>query len=577
VREITFRSKLVIGVAAALLVLAAVGVLSYRRMREEGADASWVAHTHRVIETLDALLTDMIDAETGQRGYVLTGNLSYLQPYDLALQRLNADFHQVRQLTSDNPLEQRRLARMSALISSELAQLGSTIGIRRTEGLTAGAVAIQTGAGKRRMDKIRSLVAQMKQEEEKLLQQRLEVAASASRNAEIVILGGYLLGFLFLSGAGMLIHREMDKRAKTELELTHSEERFRLMVSNVHGYAIYLLDREGCILTWNAGAERMKGYTSEEVLGRHVSAFYTPEDRAQGVPEENIAAAIREGHITIEGWRIRKDGSRFWASAVLTALRDSSGGLRGFGKVTHDLSEQRRTEQEIKIRNAQLQAANQELEAFCYSVSHDLRAPLRSIDGFSQALLEDQADQIDDQGKAYLHRIRSATQRMGELIDDLLSLSRVTRAEISRRPTDLSEMATSIAEDMRNRQPDREVEFVVAPDMEANADPRLMRIVLQNLLDNAWKFTSKRERARIEFGRIEQNGSSAFFVRDNGAGFDPSYSGRLFGTFQRLHAMSEFPGTGIGLATVQRIVHRHGGKVWGEGAVDRGATFYFHV
>src|SRR5713226_4862198 len=234
-------------------------------------------------------------------------------------------------------------------------------------------------------------------------------------------------------------------------------------------------------------------------------------------------------------------------------------------------------EQRVEERTAQLGAANKELEAFSYSVSHDLRAPLRGIDGFSLALLEDYAERLDDQGKEHIQRIRAATQRMGMLIDDLLNLSRMTRAEIRKETVNLSSLARSVAEGLQEAQPERRIDFQIEDRLEATADPRLVQVVLENLLGNACKFTSKRSSACIEFGKTRQNGNSAYFVRDNGAGFDPAFANRLFGAFQRLHGATEFPGTGIGLATVQRIIHRHGGQIWAEGAVGKGATFYFNL
>jgi light-regulated signal transduction histidine kinase (bacteriophytochrome) len=232
-------------------------------------------------------------------------------------------------------------------------------------------------------------------------------------------------------------------------------------------------------------------------------------------------------------------------------------------------------EQRVRERTAELEAANKELEAFSYSVSHDLRAPLRAMDGFSMALIEDYAGKLDETAMDHLRRIRAGSQRMAGLIDDLLHLSRVTRTEMCPEHVDLTAMAEAIGEELRRSQPDRSVEFVVAPALAANADPRLLRLALFNLIDNAWKFTSKHAQARIEVGELEKNGGRVFFVRDNGAGFDMSYVGRLFGAFQRLHTVQEFEGTGIGLAIVQRIVHRHGGIVWAEGAVGAGATVYF--
>jgi light-regulated signal transduction histidine kinase (bacteriophytochrome) len=239
------------------------------------------------------------------------------------------------------------------------------------------------------------------------------------------------------------------------------------------------------------------------------------------------------------------------------------------------VTEKRKAEQEIIQRSLELEAANKELETFSYSVSHDLRAPLRGIDGFSQALQKDYQQQLDSTAKDYLQRICTATRRMGELIDDLLNLARVTRAEIYRERIDLSKLADEVAREFQSQELARSVALNIAAGLEAEGDSRLLRLALQNLIGNAWKFTSKRETAQIEFGAQGVNGGKAYFVRDNGAGFEQSYASRLFGAFQRLHATSEFPGSGIGLATVQRIIRRHGGTVWAEGAVNQGATVYF--
>lgn len=232
-------------------------------------------------------------------------------------------------------------------------------------------------------------------------------------------------------------------------------------------------------------------------------------------------------------------------------------------------------EQRVAERTTELASTNRELEAFSYSVSHDLRAPLRSIDGFSRIVQEDYAARLDDEGRDHLARIRAAAQRMGQLIDALLDLSRVSRAELRRERVDLSTMARDVVAELREREPDRVVEVIVTDGLTAEGDPRLLRVVLQNLIGNAWKFTSKRTDARIEFGATDQDAHTAWFVRDNGAGFEAAYAAKLFGAFQRLHGSDEFPGTGIGLATVMRIVRRHGGHVWAEGVVDHGATFWF--
>ena len=248
---------------------------------------------------------------------------------------------------------------------------------------------------------------------------------------------------------------------------------------------------------------------------------------------------------------------------------------REMALVGAQLKEREQAEKTLAERAIALEAANKELEAFSYSVSHDLRSPLRSIDGFSQALLEDYADQLDDMGKDYLTRVRAASQRMANLIDDLLQLSRLTRKEMNCDNVDLSALAHSVAAELQRSQPDRKTEFAIGDNLVANGDGKLLQVMLENLMGNAWKFTSKKADARIEFNSNRNNGKSVYYVTDNGAGFDMEYADKLFGAFQRLHGASEFEGTGIGLANVQRIVHRHGGDVWAEAAVEKGAPFYF--
>jgi signal transduction histidine kinase len=229
----------------------------------------------------------------------------------------------------------------------------------------------------------------------------------------------------------------------------------------------------------------------------------------------------------------------------------------------------------LRHAKAAADAANSELEAFSYSVAHDLRAPLRAIDGFSQALLEDYNDRLNDEGRTYLRFVRESAQHMAELIDGLLNLSRVARSELRQESSDLSSLARGVLAQLQRAEPDRKVETIIADEIVVQSDSRLLKIALENLLGNAWKFTSKRPDARIELGSTVSEGQPTIFVRDNGAGFDQAYAGKLFGVFQRLHGASEFEGTGIGLATVQRIVSRHGGRIWAEGAIDKGATFYF--
>jgi signal transduction histidine kinase len=276
----------------------------------------------------------------------------------------------------------------------------------------------------------------------------------------------------------------------------------------------------------------------------------------------------------------RRDGTEFPVEISLSPMPTPDGVL--VTSVIRDVTARREIEQRIQALNAdlarrvaELAAVNRELEAFSYSVSHDLRAPLRSIDGFSQGLLEEYAGQLDATAMDYLRRIRAATQRMGELIDDLLDLSRVTRREMRHDDVDLTALATAVTAELHRAEPERPVEVDIAEGLQGRGDPALLRLLLENLLGNAWKFTARARPARIEVGVRREGGGLAYYVQDNGVGFDTAYADKLFGAFQRLHAASEFPGTGIGLATVQRIVLRHGGRVWADSAPGQGATFYF--
>jgi PAS domain S-box-containing protein len=331
---------------------------------------------------------------------------------------------------------------------------------------------------------------------------------------------------------------------------------------------------DGVITSWNQGAERVYGYTAEEATGRHISLLLPP-GREGEEPEilERLSRGERVG--SFETVRRRKDGQDIHVSVTISSIRDSRGNIIGASKAARDISDRKRAEAALAQAKEAAETASREFEAFSYSVAHDLRAPLRGIDGFSQVLLEDYSSILDAEGRRFLTKVRESAQHMAQLIDSLLSLARVTQSDLSRERVDLSALARATVRRLQSSQHPREVEFVVADGLIDNGDSRLLAIVFDNLLGNSWKFTSKRPKARIEFGRTEEDGNPAFFVRDNGAGFDMAYVSKLFGVFQRLHAAGEYEGTGIGLATVQRIIRRHGGRIWATGEVDHGATFYF--
>jgi PAS domain S-box-containing protein len=342
------------------------------------------------------------------------------------------------------------------------------------------------------------------------------------------------------------------------------------------------LDLDGYLTYCNKAGRQMLGAGErDEITGLRISNFY-PDWAMRTIQEEAIPTAVRNGIWSGETSFLGRDGHEIPVSQVFIVHKRPDGSVSHLSTIARDISESKQVEEQINSLNEDLErralelsAANKELEAFAHSVSHDLSAHLRRIHGFSQALLEDYADSLDRQGRDYLERLRASSKLVTQLIDDLLALSRITRSEMRRQRVDLSAMAQAIACELQKTTPERQVELIIQAGMTAKGDTHLLQVMLVNLLDNAWKFTSKQATSRIEFGVLRTRGKHVFCVRDNGAGFDMAYADNLFGPFQRLHSQAEFSGTGIGLATVQRIVHRHGGQVWAESEVGKGAAFYF--
>ena len=385
---------------------------------------------------------------------------------------------------------------------------------------------------------------------------------------------------------GIVTGIDITERKIAEEHIAHSESELRNIIDNLQD-TYYRTDLEGRILRSSKSVYDLLGFKEEEILGAKLADLYIDPhgrekflqlmQRNNGVVK-NYEAALR-----------RKDGSHVWVSTNAHYYFDKDGNVQGVEGTTRDISDlmharhelekhQLHLEELISERTLDLEAANRELESFSYSVSHDLRAPLRTIDGFSQILLEDYSPILDDVSKDYLLRVRSGAQRMGQLIDDLLKLSRVSSKGLNKEPVDLSQMAQEITDTLRQSNPERNAAITIAPKLSCHGDKGLIQVVMENLFSNAWKYTQyKKDQTQIEFGLQILGGKPVFYIKDNGAGFDMNYSNKLFGAFQRLHPATDFEGSGIGLATVNRIIQRHGGKVWAEGEPDKGATFYFSL
>jgi PAS domain S-box-containing protein len=341
--------------------------------------------------------------------------------------------------------------------------------------------------------------------------------------------------------------------------------------------AIVVKSLDGMITTWNQGAVRLYGYTPDEVIGQPMTML-CPPDRAGEIAD--ILAKVNSGeHIVhYETMRQRKDGTVFPVSVSVSAVNDEYGNTIGAASIARDVTaqSQARAAAALAARNQEIELANRNLTSFTYYVSHDLRSPLRALAGYSGLLLEECADALGEDGRGYAKQIAVTSKRMSLLVEDLLALAQTTRAAIHLQVVDLGAAVDDIAEQLRREEPDRDVRFIIQRPVKVRADPALIRTVLRNLVQNAWKFTSRRDHALIEFGTTPAgNAAICCYVRDNGAGFDAVDASTLFEPFQRLHSASEFPGTGIGLASVREIVERHGGRAWAEGKIGQGTAFYF--
>ena len=377
-----------------------------------------------------------------------------------------------------------------------------------------------------------------------------------------------------------------DKPLDKVVEALRESNESLIRLFNSSPVAIITLDPEGKVVMWNPAAERIFGWAKPEVVGT-INPI-VPPDRLKEFFNRHLTHVDGDQLYDLEVRRTRKDGSQVDVSISTAIIRNDQSEVERVLGIIVDITDRKRAQEELRQLNAsleqrveertsELQAAIRDLESFSYSVSHDLRAPLRAIDGFSDILLEDYGDKLDEDGRHYLQVVRKNTQRMGQLIDDLLAFSRLGRAPMRQDSVDVAALVADIIDDLRSYNPSRAIEFAVGELPVCKGDSSMLRQVLVNLLSNAVKFTQKVEGAKVEVSAVAEDGHWQFLVKDNGAGFDMAYANKLFGVFQRLHRNDEFEGTGVGLAIVERILQRHGGKIWAESAVGQGARFYFSL
>jgi PAS domain S-box-containing protein len=691
--------KIAAGLGPALAILVVIGVVSYRSTARLIETASEVEHTHMILETLQGTLSHIGEAEASVRGYVISGDAWFLEPYEGAVRRVGQDLNQLRGLVVDNPRQQEGLNALEPRVGQKLSRLQRIIELRREQGFDAAANLTREGTGRRMMDDLRRRVTDMESEEQRLLGERNATAHAMARQATFLLVTGSVISFALLFGVVYLLNREIAERQ-------HAEEQSRRSSLYTRGLLEASLDplvtisKDGRIMDVNQATEAVTGVPRQRLIGSDFSDYFTqPEKARQGYQQvfasgsvrdyplairhtsgglmdvlynatvykneagevEGVFAAARDVterkraeqalqaerqrfsdvldilpayvalltpdyHLPFTNRRFRKcfgepQGQRCfeflfgrrepcekcetyqvlktmaphdwkWAGPdgrdyeVFDFPFTEADGSTLILEMGVDVTERKRAEDEVRrlnaelearvaARTAELEATVKELEAFTYSVSHDLRSPLRQISGFAKIVAEDFGPSLPAQAREHLQWVEDGARRMGTLIDDLLNLSRVGRRELQPQLTGLNTLVREAIADLEPETRGRDIEWRLGELPFVECDPALMKQVWANLLSNAVKFTRPRNPAVIEVGAGCEDGYPDVFVRDNGVGFSMKYAGRLFGVFQRLHRVEDFEGTGVGLATVQRIIHKHGGRVWAEAELDKGATFHF--
>jgi len=647
--EAKLRLRVTGGFIVAVLLTIFVGFSPWRSARLTADDADWVAHTYAVMDELELTAKHVIEVETSARTFASTGQDSLLTHYETARGAVAQDVDALRHLTADNPNQQRRLDVLDPQVRAALEFAESIVAKRRQLQVFPGASEILET--ERLMNAVCATDQEMKADEMRLLSQRTYRTKAGTRLTSFIIVIGIFVGAGLLALARLAVNREIDvsargreqlkvlnaslgqrvkqrtaalqseiterKQAKQALarqaeELARSrralETQTLMLQSALDSIAEGLVaaDEQGKFILWNPAAQKILGLGSTNLPSQEWTGHYGLylADTVTPFPTEQIplVRAIHGEASTTEMFvRNPEVAGGIWIEASGSPLKDKDGVVRGGVVAFRDITQSRANELEIRKlndelerrvveRTAQLETANKELEAFSYSVSHDLRAPLRHISGFSNILTEEFGSTLGPNGQCYLERIQAGTQKMGLLVDELLNLARVGRHALNRQPTRLNLIVAEVIAILQPDSEGRQVEWVIADLPTVECDPVLVKQVFQNLLANALKFTRPRVGAAgsaragtpapawhtvIEVSHKEEDGEPAFMVRDNGVGFSMKYVDKLFGVFQRLHSTEDFEGTGIGLVTVQRIVHKHGGRVWAEGEPDKGAAFYF--
>ena len=576
------ENAVVAAVGGSIALILVLGILGARALEHSTALAEQVAHTYKVIRQVDRTATGMATVGTSVQGYVLSGDESLLRVREQALSDAESSLRNLQELTVDNPVQQAQVAELSRLTALRTSMSNSVVVARQTGGFAEAQVLIKAARTQKILEKVQAQQGAIIREEERLLGERQR--SELESRQRVLLLGGALIAVVVLVvalGLGWL-RRELEARRRLARSL-EAQQRFLESVFEHLPAMIIIKDPQTLrFVVLNRAMQAWFGLPREQLLG-HTAHDVLPPEEAAAVEATDRIALQQTGVLDLA---VNQRASRHSPASVFRtqkiAVRDAEGRALFLVCISTDISARVADEQRIRALNenleeqkAALEAANRELESFSYSVSHDLRAPLRAIDGFSLMLLEDYGTKLEPEAQRYLATIRAGSQRMGQLIDDLLAFSRLGRQPLKRVKVDMEHLVGVALPEALTEAAGTTPVITVNPLPSSRGDPMLLQHVWTNLLANAVKYSSRVETPEIAVGASRDGDEVVYYVRDNGAGFDMQYAHKLFGVFQRLHGQEEFPGTGVGLAIVHRIVTRHGGRVWAESVPGRGATFYF--
>lgn len=589
--DIDFHEKtpchqVTVGLGLALMLLIANAGISYRNILQLTENERRVIHTQEVLQELTETLSALQDVQTGQRGYVITGNDRYLEPYNAALERISTELQQVEQLTKDNPAQQRRMAQLQRIVADALANAATTIKVRREQGFEPAQRLVVSGRGKRTMDSLRDILGQMRAEENRLLQQRSQESQATLRYTLLTFSIASLLSLLLFVLVYLLFRRDSMQRQQAAAILKDNEARLQAILDGSPA-VIYAKDPAGRFLFVNQEFEQLFQVQREQIIGRTDYDFF-PQDLAKHF-QANDQEVYQSGSPVEREEDVLVNGKKSTYLSNKFPLKHADGETYATCGISTDVTARRQAEAEVRQLNAtleqrvverttQLKEANEELEAFTYSISHDLRAPLRAIQGFADALREDYGDQLDDLGKQYAQRIITSAERLEDLIQDLLAYSRLARLDLRPQAVDLgivlSEAMTQVRADLEAQH----AQVTIQTPLPAVLGHRVTLVqVVANLLTNAIKFVEAGVQPQVNVGADILDRQVRLWITDNGIGIAPEHQERIFRVFERLHGTEIYPGTGIGLAIVRKSVERMGGQVGVESELGQGSRFWVEL